>query len=235
MCTWWLRPSRAFLLLRLLPWRRSPPLPPGRRRLYRRRLGRAVKWESLFDGKTLGKWKVSDFAGHATPEVQNGNLILPFGDTLTGVTYTGEVPKMNYEVELEAKKVEGSDFFCGLTFPVNDSHASLICGGWGGAVVGISSIDDEDAARNDTRTLRKFEKDKWYTIRVRVQPDRLLAWIDGEKIVDAETAGHKISIRVEVEASQPLGIASYQTTAAVRNIRIRALSAEETAGKPGKP
>jgi Domain of Unknown Function (DUF1080) len=195
----------------------------------------AVNWQSLFDGKTLGKWQTSDFAGHGAPEVEDGNLLLPFGEALTGVTYTGEVPKMNYEVELQAKKVDGSDFFCGLTFPVNDSFASLICGGWGGTVVGISSLDEKDANRNETRSSRKFDKDKWYTLRMRILPDRLQAWIDNEKVVDVVTTGRKISTRVEVEASKPLGISSYQTTAALRQIRIRTLNPGEIpATQPAK-
>ena len=137
-----------------------------------------------------------------------GNLILPFGEMLTGITYTGEVPKMNYEVELHAKKVEGSDFFCGLTFPVNDSFASLICGGWGGTIVGISSLDEKDANRNETRVVKKFDKDKWYTIRLRVLPDRLQAWIDDEKVVDVVTTGRKIQrgwkwMRASRSASRP--------------------------------
>jgi hypothetical protein len=195
----------------------------------------ADNWQSLFDGKTLGKWKASDFAGHGEPEVEDGNLMLPFGETLTGITYTGEVPKMSYEIEVEAKKVDGSDFFCGLTFPVNDSFASLICGGWGGAVVGISSLDGKDAARNETRTIRKFDREKWYTIRLRVLPDRLQAWVDAEKIVDVVTTGKKISTRVEVDASKPLGISSFQTTAALRKIRIRTLQPSEIpAAQPAK-
>lgn len=195
----------------------------------------AEHWQNLFDGKTLGKWQVSDFAGHGDPRVEDQTLVLPFGEMLTGVTYSGEVPKMNYEIELEAKKLDGSDFFCGLTFPVNDAFASLICGGWGGPVVGISSLDDEDAAHNDTRSLKKFDHNKWYDIRLRVLPDRLQAWIDGEKVVDVATTGKKISTRVEVDASKPFGIASYQTSAALRHIRIRPLNPGEIpATRPAK-
>ncbi|MDB5304074.1 MAG: hypothetical protein JWM97_1623, partial [Phycisphaerales bacterium] len=29
-----------------------------------------AKWQSLFDGKTMGKWSVSDFAGHGEPRVE---------------------------------------------------------------------------------------------------------------------------------------------------------------------
>ena len=195
----------------------------------------AAGWQELFDGKTLGKWQPSDFAGHGDPAVEDGNLVLPFGETLTGVTYTGPTPRMNYEVSLQARKVNGSDFFCGLTFPVNDSYASLICGGWGGAVVGISSLDGKDAARNETRSAMKFEQNQWYTIRLRVLPDRLQAWIDDQKVVDVVTTGRTISTRVEIDPSKPFGISAYQTTAALRNIRIRPLAAGEVpATQPAK-
>src|SRR5947209_5113876 len=95
----------------------------------------------LFDGKTMGAWKVSDFEGAGDPHVEEGALVLPFGERLSGVKWTGEaLPRINYEIALEAKRVDGSDFFCGLTFPLNDEYASLIIGGWGGALCGISSI-----------------------------------------------------------------------------------------------
>jgi hypothetical protein len=38
-----------------------------------------------------------------------------------------------------------------------------------------------------------------------------------------DTTDRKISIRIEVEPSRPLGIASWSTKAALRNIRIRKL------------
>ena len=92
-------------------------------------------------------------------------------------------------------KIEGDDFFCGLTFPVKDTHCSLIVGGWGGGVVGLSSIDGMDASENDTTKYLKFEKNKWYKIKVEVRPDRIKAWVDEDKMVDAETTDHKIDLR----------------------------------------
>jgi hypothetical protein len=52
-------------------------------------------WKSLFDGKSLGLWKVTGFAGHADPEVEDGRLVLPYGNELTGVHWSGELPKIN--------------------------------------------------------------------------------------------------------------------------------------------
>jgi len=73
---------------------------------------------------------------------------------LTGITWTGEFPKSGYEIRFEAARLEGNDFFAGITFPVKDSFCSWINGGWGGTVVGLSSLDGDDASENDTSTSR---------------------------------------------------------------------------------
>jgi hypothetical protein len=181
------------------------------------------EWTSLFDGKTLTGWKVTQFGGEGTVEMQNGELRLGVGNDLTGVTIDRTLPRSNYEVTLDAQRVDGTDFFCGLTFPIKGDPCSLIIGGWGGGVCGLSSIDGLDASENRTTKYRKFENGRWYSIRLRVTDAKIEAWIDKEQIVDQELADHTISIRAEVEASKPFGLASYQTLAALRNIRIRTL------------
>jgi len=186
------------------------------------------QWRSLFDGKTLKGWKTTQFGAHGEPEVKDGQIILPAGDPLTGVTREkDDVPHVNYEIALEAQRVEGHDFFVGLTFPVEKAHASLILGGWAGSVCGISSIDHMDASENSTSTFRQFKNGQWYKVRLRVLKGRLQAWVDEEPIVDADIERKKISTRVAVDASRPFGLASYRTTAAIRNIRVRELTPEE--------
>lgn len=177
---------------------------------------------SLFDGQSLKGWRVTDFAGRGDVRVDKGAVILEMG-VMTGITCTNEIPRLDYEVELEASRVDGNDFFCGLTFPVGENPCSLIVGGWGGGVVGLSSLDGQDAANNETTHYMNFEKGRWYRIRLRVTSAVIQAWIDAEKVVDIAIAGRRISIRSEVELSRPLGISSWSTTAALRNIRIRRL------------
>jgi len=178
---------------------------------------------SLFDGKSLGQWKITDFGGQGDVYVKDGAIYLEMGNDMTGVNWTGPVVRMNYEITLEAMRVSGSDFFCGLTFPVADNPCSLILGGWGGGVCGLSNIDYYDAANNETTKFISFEDNKWYRVRLRVTPDRIEAWLDDEELVNIETTGRKIDIRAEVDLSQPLGIATWQTSGAVRNIRLRKL------------
>ncbi|MCE9525632.1 MAG: DUF1080 domain-containing protein [Planctomycetales bacterium] len=187
------------------------------------------EWKSLFDGKELGKWKSTDFGGQGEVKVEKGELILEMGEPLTGVTWQkkDELPTDNFEITLEAMKMKGDDFFCGLTFPCRKSHCSLICGGWGGGVVGISSINNFDASENETTKYQEFKKDKWYKIRVRVADDKIQAWIDDDQLVDVELKDKKISTRFEVDVSQPLGISAYRTKASLRNIKIRKLEPGE--------
>jgi len=155
-------------------------------------------------------------------KVEGGRILLGSG-YMTGITWTNELPHLNYEVSLDAMRVEGSDFFCGLTFPVDQSSCSLIACGWGGSVVGLSSLDYADAASNETTHFVDFQNGRWYHIRVRVEPDRIQAWIDDERLIDVKTTGRKISILSECEPSVPLGVATYSTTAALRNLKLRRL------------
>jgi len=181
-------------------------------------------WAPLFDGTSLGEWKQSDFLNPGVTYARDRTLIIPAGEVLSGVTWASDFPKMDYEIRLEAMRAGGSDFFCGLTFPVNDSFASLILGGWGGTVCGISCLDGEDAANNETTTSTNFNNNTWYSVRLRVTKNKLEAWLDNEQIVNADTKDREIGVRIEVEESRPLGLATFQTTAALRNISWRKLA-----------
>ncbi len=179
-------------------------------------------WISLFDGKTLGQWKSTQFGGEGEVALDGGAINLAMGAAMTGVTWQGEPPaKMNYEIELMAKRTEGHDFFCGLTFPYGDSPCTLVVGGWGGTLVGLSSLDNEDASNNETSTMVSFENDHWYKIRVRVTKEKIQAFIDDKLTVDGEIRGRKVSVRPEVELSKPLGIATWNTAAAIKDIKVR--------------
>ena len=180
------------------------------------------QWQPLFDGRSLEGWKVVEFGGDGEVKVTDGRILMKMGNSLTGITYQGEgLPKRNYEIELDAMRVEGIDFFCGLTFPVGESHCSFIVGGWGGAVVGLSSIDDKDASENDTTRYLNFKTGQWYRIRLRVTDEKITAWLDDKQVVDQNIRGKKVGTRNEVDLSKPLGLSCWQTTAAIRNVRLR--------------
>jgi hypothetical protein len=185
---------------------------------------------SLFDGKTLGNWKPVKFGGEgevrAIPEDEV--LLIGMGAVMTGIVWEGELPaKTNYEIELEGMKANGDDFMMALTIPVGDSSCSWVCGGWGGGVVGISSIDDLDASENETATIESFTKGQWYKFKIRVEPDRIQCWLDGNRIIDTDIKDRRISMRPgDVELCVPLGIATFQTRSEFKNIVWRNLEAE---------
>lgn len=186
---------------------------------------KAAAGQSLFDGKTLTGWAITDFAGHGEVKAEGGLLMIDSGLALSGVTFTNPTPKMNYEVTLEGKKLSGNDFFCGLTFPYGEKSCTLVLGGWGGAVTGISSIDGADASENETTKFMKFDKEKWYAIRVKVAAKRIEAWVDDEKLVDLDTTDKRLDMRPgEIELNVPFGLATYQTASAFRNIRLQPLA-----------
>ncbi len=174
----------------------------------------------IFDGKSLDGWEITNFGPQGPVSVSGGRIILGMGDGCTGITWTRDFPSYNYIVTLEAMRVQGNDFFCGMTFPVDEKFCTLIVGGWGGTVVGLSSINKMDASENETTSLRRFEKERWYRICLLVKPDTIKAFIDDEKVVDFTINEKEISIRPEVQLSKPFGIASWNTTAALRNIRV---------------
>ena len=183
--------------------------------------------KELFDGKTLKGWKETDFAGKGKVEVQDGMIVLGTGSDMTGVTYEGKLPETNYELTLEGQRIEGSDFFCTTTFSVGKVSCSFVVGGWGGGLVGLSNVDGYDAANNPTTQIIGFKDKKWYRVKIRVTDARIQCWIDDKQQVNQMRDGHKFGVRYEVELSQPLGIATYDTKGAVRNIRLRSLTAEE--------
>jgi hypothetical protein len=126
-------------------------------------------------------------------------------------------------------RLSGSDFFCGLTFPVRESHCSLIVGGWGGSVVGLSNVDGMDASENETTQFIDFQTGRWYRIRLRVTEQKIEAWIEQKKVVNLTTTGRKISLRFgDIEKCVPLGISSWMTGAALREIRLRRLSTPDS-------
>lgn len=185
--------------------------------------GADTGWEPLFDGRTLKNWASTKFGGEGAVKVEDGQVILAMGSgDLTGITWTGPaLPTTNYELSLEAMRLEGNDFFAGVTFPVDRSFCSLILGGWGGTTVGLSSIDGRDASENDTTQSIVFEPKRWYDVRIRVTPAKIEAWLDGKPIVNQAITGRTIDTRIEVDASRPLGVAAWRTRSALRNIRLK--------------
>ena len=100
----------------------------------------------------------------------------------------------------------------------------MILGGWGGSLIGISSLDDFDASENETGDAYIFEDNRWYDIRLKVTSGEIFVWIDDEQVIDVEVEGRKVGMRFgEIEMSVPLGITTFATTGVLRDVILKRL------------
>jgi len=185
----------------------------------------APKPVALFDGKSLADWESVDNGGSGAVELQDGEMIIRQGESLSGAVYKKAkgLPMTNYEISAETMRIEGADFFCGLTFPVGDIKTciTLVLGGWGGSVTGISSIDGMDASENNTSSYQRFKDNQWYKVKLRVTPKEIHVWVDGKEVINADIEGKKLGLRPgPIESYAPLSFTTYQTTAAIRNVKF---------------
>jgi hypothetical protein len=183
----------------------------------------------LFDGKSLGIWEEIQFGEETVTKIrtENGKIIFGRGDPLTGMVINDsnfKPPDEEYEIIVKARKIDGRDFFCALTFPVPEKNSccTFVAGAWGGQVTGLSNIDYLDANRNTTRSTLNYDHDRWYTIRVEVTYGRIRCWIDKKLVVNCLIADKHISMRPgPIEKCQPFGIASYETKVEFESISLR--------------
>jgi hypothetical protein len=178
----------------------------------------------IFDGKTLENWLIIedslDFKEHGKISVEAGVICLGRGIPATGMSWKKELPTSNYEITFSGRRMDGNDFFCGLTFPVKEEYCTLILGGWGGRIVGLSNIDGSAAVDNETTQVIEFEKEKWYSVRLRVTDDAIQVWLENKRIIHVPTKGHKFSIWWEQEPVRPLGIVTWYTAAELKDLKM---------------
>ena len=180
----------------------------------------------LFDGETMDGWEIVGFGGQDKIEVVDDAIVAEAGYPLAGIASTlKDLPNSGYTLSLEAQKIDGTDFFCCVSFPVKDQHCSLVLGGWGGTLCGISCINTEDASQNSKKWLKKFERGQWYAIEIKVTDDRIVCSVDDEVMVDLPLDGVELSLRSEVHSTTPIGICAFETKSAWRNIRLTTLAA----------
>lgn len=190
----------------------------------------------LFNGRDLTGWKTADlFEGGKVAVLPDGAVECDFGNPMTGIAYTNTPPRMNYELSLQAVRVQGSDFFVALTLPIETNYCTIIIGGWGGNLCGISSVDYLDASENQWSENITLENERWYTLRVRVTPGVLQVFLD-EKLYTARVEGppSRFSLRSgsDIDKTGPLGLATYRTKARWRNFTLTPITELGPKDKP---
>ena len=184
----------------------------------------------LLEPPLLAHWQSADVEGGGAVDLQPHELSLGMGKPMTCVRFTGwetlHLPVTDYAVEFEAMRMEGQDFFGAVTFPVRslDTCATLVTGGWGGGLVGISSIDEQNANENSTRGEHQFVNGQWYRFRLEVRSEELKAWLDGRLVINTSIKARTISLRPgDIEKCAPFGVATYLTEGKVRNLSVQEL------------
>ena len=190
----------------------------------------------LFNGRDLTGWKTADlFEGGKVAVLPDGAVECDFGNPMTGIAYTNTPPRMNYELSLQAVRVQGSDFFVALTLPIETNYCTIIIGGWGGNLCGTSSVDYLDASENQWSENTTLENERWYTLRVRVTPGVLQVFLD-ETLYTARVEGppSRFSLRSgsDIDKTGPLGLASYRTKARWRNFTLTPITELGPKDKP---
>lgn len=183
-----------------------------------------IQWTTLLPSDSLDGWEKTNFGGEGEVQVEEGVLKMSSGQPLTGISFKGkDFPKENFEMKWSARRTEGSDFFAGVTFPIGDQFATFVCGGWGGGLVGLSSVNGNDASENQTASFMSFKNKQWYSFRIQVNKTHVMAWIDDEEVFKAERDGTKFSLRAEVLKSRPLGYCAFQSKIEVKDWAYRVL------------
>jgi hypothetical protein len=98
------------------------------------------------------------------------------------------------------------------------------------SVCGLSCIDGRYAINNDTACGVEFKNNRWYKVRLKVTDKAIQVWVDDKQVIDLDTDGYKLSVSEEMKPCLPLGIATWKTTAAIRNVRYRQLPKEPKRG-----
>ncbi len=187
---------------------------------------------SLLNGALESQWSAAGIPDEGPVSVAQGVIRLGAGLPMTGVRFTGawdslNLPWIDYVLTFEAQRVEGQDFFATCTFPVGSPNrcVSLVLGGWGGGLVGISNIDHQDASENMTRAERSFENGRWYRVRIEVREDDLQVWIDDAPMVNVSIKGRRLELRSgDIDHCTPLGFASWRTVGEIRAVKITRLA-----------
>jgi hypothetical protein len=180
--------------------------------------------KALLEANSLNGWAPTDFFKPGQVSIKNSTLSLGKGKPMTGVTTTlRDLPKTNFEIAYEARRLDGDDFFAALTFPVEDGFLTFVNGGWSGNITGLSSIDGSDASENETGKPYTFENETWYRFRVSVKGQQVICTINDKVIIDFDGIGRSLKTRVESRPSEPLGLACYDCSSEVRRMTLKKL------------
>ncbi len=111
---------------------------------------------------------------------------------------------------------------------MSDQFCSVVIGGWGGATLGISSINGSDASENEWSRIMSFDNEKWYSFHLKVSKEQILFSVDDETMIDVPRKDNQFDTRIEVIRSRPFGLCNYQCITEIKDFAYRKLDAKPT-------
>jgi len=185
----------------------------------------STNWTALFDGKTLTNWAVTDFAGHGPSPSMTAKLN---STATTSAHYLDERPAAQNRLRnlSRCRQSGGQRFFLRPHFSSRRFRMQPDCRGWAAASSGCPA--------SMVRTLRKTKR------AIHVSSDRALVSYRGAgharknsslagqgQIIDVSIAKRKVALRPgPIYLSAPLGIATYSTTAKIKDFKLRRLNTD---------
>ncbi|MBI9016357.1 MAG: DUF1080 domain-containing protein [Phycisphaerae bacterium] len=133
---------------------------------------------------------------------------LKFGDTLWN----------DFELTLEAKKIEGSEGFLILfRAPDSENFYWFNIGGWGNTQHAIQKEVNGNRSTITSHITGSINTDQWYNIRILCEGNNFKAYLDDVKIFDYTDIDNPIS-------AGAVGVGTWSTKARFRNIQVKNLT-----------
>jgi hypothetical protein len=187
------------------------------------------EWQDLFGAGNKKKWTlVASVAGGIPGRragVKVGMSVLQAAKGRCGLQWQDEFPRTNYEVTFLANRDEGKRVGS-VVFPVGDVSCAWCLGGTGdGTHMGVGLIDGRGYRDkgNPTKRRWRFEKGRWYSLRLRVTDERIEMWVGKQQVVDLTRANHRFGENDVVETLKPFGFQAFECTLGIKSLRVRTL------------
>ncbi|MEH6416201.1 3-keto-disaccharide hydrolase [Pseudomonas sp. CGJS7] len=185
------------------------------------------QWQSLFDGKTLDGWRASEKPGSFS--VRDGQIVVR--GPRSHLYYVGEVQRhdlRDFELQLQVMTKPGAN--SGVYF-----HTAWQQDGWPGKGYEVQ-VNNSQSDPKRTGGLYGVQdnyqapaKDNvWFTMRIRVEGNRVRTFVDGKQIVDytqPERLERPEEMKGRVLSSGTFALQAHDPDSEVhyRNIKVRAL------------